>query len=421
MATLEATTDRAELTERIKSEAHAVGFDLVGVSTIGPATHPDDFRRWLAAGNYRPMDKLAQNVEIRTDPRVRHPWARSVIALAVRYDAQGVAEETDAGLAEQATVEPLAVPPMACDVPGIGPEDWTRRPPEARARAQAILKRSPALGAWPWIARYERGANYHRINDGRLHRFVARVRRLVEEPVQVQPVIEHDAFFERDLAYQGGLGWIGKNNLLIHPRDGSFFALTSIFTDLELEPDSLVADHCGSCTACLDACPTHALDGPYNIVIERCLSARSISIDGPVPEVYVDTQAGHLSGCDICQDVCPFNRKHGGSPDVIPPPPARWSEATILDLLACDEGERRLLFAGSLVGRIPLDMIKRNAALIAGRILRAARGNQARESLDLIATEVDPQDLPALRAAVESLLDAQTPTVRDAAAWALAQ
>jgi epoxyqueuosine reductase len=155
--------------------------------------------------------------------------------------------------------------------------------------------------------------------------------------------------------------------------------------------------------------------------LERCLSARSISIDGPVPEVYLDTQAGHLSGCDICQDVCPFNRKHGSPPDVIPPAPDRWSEATILDLLACDEATRHLLFGGSLVGRIPLDMIRRNAAPIAGRIFRVARGGSSRESLDLIAREVDPQDLPLLRAAVEPLLDAPTSSVRDAAAWALTQ
>jgi epoxyqueuosine reductase len=421
MATVQAPSGRGELTQRVKDEARAVGFDLVGVSTIGPATHPDEFRRWLDAGNHRPMDKLAQNVEIRTDPRVRHPWARSVIALAVRYDAQGVAEESEAGLAERARVEPLSVPPMACDVPGIGPMDWRRRDPAQRARARAILARSPGVGIWPWIARYERNANYHRINDGRLSLFAARLQRLVPEPVRVQPVVEHDAFFERDLGYQGGIGWIGKNNLLIHPRLGSFFVLTSLFTDLELAPDAMLPDFCGTCTACLDSCPTGALDGPYNLIVERCLSARSISIDGPVPALYVDPQAGHLSGCDICQDVCPYNRRHGGSPDSIPPAPERWSEATILDLLECDEQERHLLFAGSLVGRIPLDMIKRNAALIAGRIFWAARGEPWRESLDLIAREVDAQDRRALRAAVETLLDAPTPTVREAAAWALAQ
>src|SRR5512132_2669469 len=127
METLPVTIDRAGLTERVKAEARAVGFDLVGVSAISPATHPEVFRRWLAAGNHRPMDKLGQNVEVRTDPRIRHPWARSVIALAVRYDAQGVAEEGEAGLAELSAVDHIPVPSMACDVPGIGPQDWRRR------------------------------------------------------------------------------------------------------------------------------------------------------------------------------------------------------------------------------------------------------------------------------------------------------
>jgi len=135
----------------------------------------------------------------------------------------------------------------------------------------------------------------------------------------------------------------------------------AIFTDLELDPDTLVADHCGSCTAGLDACPTQALDGPYNMVIERCLIGSEHQHRRPVPEVYVDTQAGHLSGCDICQDVCPFNRKSGGSPDVIPPAPERWSEATILDLLACDERERQLLFAGSLLDA-PTPVVREAAA-----------------------------------------------------------
>jgi epoxyqueuosine reductase len=187
------------------------------------------------------------------------------------------------------------------------------RNPERQRRSRDLIARSPALGVWPWIARFERDANYHRINDGRLERFMSRLPALAGHPVRVQDVIEHSSFFERDLAFQAGLGWVGKNNLLINPQVGSFFVLTSVFTDLDLEPDAVVADHCLGCRACLDACPTGALDGAYNLRVEQCLSARSISIGGPVPETFVDVQAGHISGCDICQDACPFNRAHGGS------------------------------------------------------------------------------------------------------------
>ena len=105
------------------------------------------------------------------------------------------------------------------------------------------MARSPALGVGPWIARFERDANYHRINDGRLERFISRLSATVGHLVRVQEVIEHSTFFERDLAFQAGLGWVGKNNLLINPALGSFFVLTSVFTDLDLEPDAVVAVH----------------------------------------------------------------------------------------------------------------------------------------------------------------------------------
>ncbi len=409
---------RRDLTDRVKKAAHSVGFGLVGISRIGPATHSDKFQNWLAKGNHLPMAMLEQGLANRIDPRNRYPWACSVISLGRLYGVEGASEETPAGLAElnQVLQRPATPPIPACI---DDPDSWQNRDAAKRRLAQEIISRSPALGIWPWIARFERDANYHRINDGMLNRLAACLMQLTDPAPQVQTVIEHSSFFERDLGYQGGLGWIGKNNLLINPKLGSFFVLTSLFTDLKLEPDDQVADMCGTCTACLEACPTQALDGPHNIIVERCLSARSISIEGPVPSKYRETQAGHLSGCDICQDACPYNRKHGGSATGIGPAPARWQTATLFDLLECNEEERRLLFAGSLVARIGHSTLKRNVLLIAARILRIANGAPPNEAFDEIARQVDPVDLNPLRSAVEKHLTATDPAVQEAAIYAV--
>lgn len=419
MATSTVLTDRRQLTQQIKAIAREAGFDLVGVAPMGPATHGDAFRAWLAAGKHQPMTQLEAGVDVRTDPRVRHPWARTVIALGTLYGATGVSEETEAVRAELAVLprRPTTPPMPGCD--GVDPDGWRHRNPERQRRAREIIARSPALGVSPWIARFERDANYHRINDGRLERFISRLPALAGHPVRVQDVIEHSSFFERDLAFQAGLGWVGKNNLLINPQVGSFFVLTSVFTDLDLEPDAVVADHCLGCRACLDACPTGALDGAYNLRVEQCLSARSISIGGPVPETFVDVQAGHISGCDICQDACPFNRANGGSARAVGPAPDRWSTVTILDLMRCDDAERQVLFAGSLVARIPLETLHRNAILVGARILRVAAGGAPQEALDSIAAQVDPTDLPDLRAVIQAHLSVPSTAIREAAQYAL--
>jgi epoxyqueuosine reductase len=419
MATSLVLTDRRQLTHQVKAMAREAGFDLVGVAPMGPATHGDAFRAWLAAGKHQPMTQLAAGVDVRTDPRVRHPWARTVIALGTLYGATGVSEETEAVRAELAALPRRPTTPPMPDCDGVDPDGWRHRNPEHQRQSREIIARSPALGAWPWIARFERDANYHRINDGRLERFMSRLPTLTGHPVRVQDVIEHNTFFERDLAFQAGLGWVGKNNLLINPEMGSFFVLTSVFTDLDLEPDEVVTDHCLACRACLDACPTGALDGAYNLLVEQCLSARSISIGGPVPEAFVEVQAGHVSGCDICQDACPFNRPHGGSARETGLAPDRWSAVTILDLMGCDDAERQRLFAGSLVARIPMETLHRNAILVGARILRVAAGGAQQEALDSIAAQVDPADLPHLRVAIQAHLSAPSAAMREAAQYAL--
>ncbi len=184
-------------------------------------------------------------------------------------------------------------------------------------------------------------------------------------------------------------------------------------------PDAMLADHCLSCHACLDACPTGALDGPYNLVVDRRLSARSISIGGPVPETFIGVQAGHISGCDICQDVCPYNHHHGGSAEKIGPAPARWRDVIIVDLIRCEEADRQVLFVGSLVARIPLETLHRNAILVGARILRIASGAPQQEAFDQIAAQVVPEDWPDLRETIRGHLSSPSKAAREAAQYAL--
>src|SRR5712692_2586552 len=220
MTTSSVLTDRRQLAQQVKAVAREAGFDLVGVAPMAPATHGEAFRAWLAEGKHQPMTQLEAGVDVRTDPRTRHPWARTVIALGTLYGATGVSEETDAVRAELALLprRPTTPPMPGCD--GVDPDGWRHRDPEYQRQAREIMARSPVLGVWPWIARFERDANYHRINDGRLEGFISRLPATVGHPVRVQEVIEHGTFFERDLAFKAGQGRVGKNNLLINQEMG---------------------------------------------------------------------------------------------------------------------------------------------------------------------------------------------------------
>ena len=411
--------DPSSLSRRIKRAGLDSGFDLVGIATVAPATHAREFEAWYAAGNYKPMAHIVENVPVRLNPALRYPWARSVIALGHQYSEQGASEPTETAQQELAklTLRPHLPSKPGCD--DLNPEGWRIRDSLARESSRALIARSPALGVWPWIARYERNANYHRINDGNVERFINRLPAAVGRPVRTQEIVEHGTFFERDLAYQAGLGWFGKNNMIIHPKLGSFFVLTSVFVDLDLPPDPLIADHCGSCTLCLDACPTGALNGPRNMIVEKCLTARSVDIGGVVPDEFLDHLPGHLSGCDICQNACPFNSIARGTPDQIGPAPERWSAVTIIDLMRCDETERLTLMSGSLLARIMPDTLKRNAVLVGARILRVTSGAPRREDLDHIAAQIHPSDLPLLTEALREQMRSPYEAVRAAATHAL--
>jgi epoxyqueuosine reductase len=255
------------LTERVTALARALGFDLIGVAPAAPGGHAAFLRDWLARGYGGEMAWLARGVERREDPRVVLPGARSVIALALVYD------------------------------PGTRPE------PEGRAFR---------------VARYAGGDDYHDVLIDRVRALEAALAPLAQTPVRTRGYVDTGPVLERAFAADAGLGWIGKNTLLIHPRLGSYLFLAVVITDLALDPGAPEPDHCGTCRACLDACPTDAFPEPYVLDATRCLSYTTIELRGPIPERLRAAQGDWGFGCDVCQEVCPWNQR--GRREVPPDP-----------------------------------------------------------------------------------------------------
>ncbi|HEX9710293.1 MAG TPA: tRNA epoxyqueuosine(34) reductase QueG [Candidatus Thermoplasmatota archaeon] len=257
--------DRFE--DRLKARARELGFGLVGVAPAEASRHTAFFRAWLDAGRHGDMAYLARPdaVRRRADLDATLPGVRSVVMVGHEY--------------------------FAPDAP---------EPPEA----------DPSRGV---IARYARGRDYHRVVKKRLLVLLDWVREEAGRPVEGRAYVDTGPVLERELARRAGLGWFGKNTMLIHPRRGSWFFLGCLLLDLELESDGpIVKDHCGTCTRCLDACPTGALlgrdeDGAPVIDATRCISYLTIEHRGAIPEELRPLLGNRVFGCDICQEVCPFN------------------------------------------------------------------------------------------------------------------
>ena len=243
------------LSAAIKAEALALGFDKVGVARAGPADPERRLADWLARGFHGSMDYMAATAAERADPGLIVPGARSVVAVAVSY--------------------------------------WD---PDGEGAAGADAK----------IARYARGDDYHGILRKRLRRLRKFVLRLAPE-ARVKPAIDTSAVLEREWARRAGITWIGKSTMAIAQDLGTYTFLGTLITDLELEPDDPHADRCGTCTACLDACPTDAFAAPYQLDANRCITYWTVERRD---EFTDETPPSHgwLAGCDICQEVCPWNK-----------------------------------------------------------------------------------------------------------------
>jgi epoxyqueuosine reductase len=244
------------------------------------------------------------------------------------------------------------------------------------------------------VARYAAGPDYHRFLWDRLNLLADWL--AAAAPGSVSKAVADTApLLERDFARRAGLGWVGKNTMLIHPKRGSFFFLGALLTSVELPPDEpFTGSHCGTCTACLTACPTAAFPAPHVLDATRCISYLTIELRGPVPAELREPMGDWLWGCDVCQDVCPWNRKAGGPP-AFPHDPG-LARLDPIELLGLDEAAFRERFKKTALWRNRRPGLLRNAALVLGNV-------------------GDARSLPALERAAATEAD----PIREAALWAI--
>src|SRR5438132_5565766 len=296
------------LATRIKERAHALGFELAGIAAATPADGFDRLRAWLDQGFAGEMAYMDRYAEARRHPSSILPEVRSVVMVGMNYNP-GVSEKMGTGSGpsvenkEKFGNGPVPVP---------------------------IFSRGK-------IARYARGADYHDILRGRLKQLLAWIQQ--EAPnCRGRAVVDTAPLLERDFARRAGLGWFGKNTMLINKRLGSYFFLGALLLDLELPADPVHdTRHCGTCTACLDACPTQAFPAPGQLDSRRCISYLTIELRGPMPEDLRRPAGDWLFGCDVCQEVCPWNRKAPvtAEPDFAPRPDLEALD--LIELLSLSE------------------------------------------------------------------------------------
>jgi epoxyqueuosine reductase len=255
----------------------------------------------------------------------------------------------------------------------------------------------PVTGTGGRVAAYARGPDYHRYVWDRLNELSAWLDAEVPGTYS-HGVTDTAPLLERDFARRAGLGWVGKNTMLINTERGSFFFLAALLTTLELRPDTLhTTSHCGTCTACLEACPTQAFPEPGVLDARRCVSYLTIELRGPIPEELRPGVGDRLFGCDVCQDVCPWNRHAANGAAAFPNDP-RMATLDPVELLSLSEGEFRRRFRGTSLFRTRRSGLLRNAAIVLGNI----------------GTE---ENLRALQKAA----DDADPVIAEAARWAIGQ
>ncbi len=336
------------LAEWIKDAARRLGFDLVGISPVGDPSHAGSFAEWLRRGLHGEMAYMERTAGKRMHPGELLPWARSVVSVAMGYATPHPREET---------------------------------PGDLRG----------------WISRYAWGDDYHDALRRRLEALLASVQAMAPG-ARGRAYVDAGPVLERDAAARAGLGWIGKNTLLLHPERGSWFFLGELFLDRELEYDRPMRDRCGRCDLCLKACPTNAFVGPYILDARRCISYLTIELKGPIPRDLRPLVGTHIFGCDLCQDVCPYNAKNKATTaEPAFQPRAGLRAPELIPLLALTEGDFRRRFAGSPITRAKRRGLLRNVCVALGNLK-------------------DPRAVPAL---ARALREDPEPLVRAHAAWAL--
>jgi epoxyqueuosine reductase len=306
--------DPFQLAAQIKSQARQHGFDRVGIAPASPSHYRDYFRQWLDDGKAGTMTYLAARFDERTDPAVYLPGAKSVVCVAQDYFV------------------PLE--------PAVDPR------PQGR------------------VARYALGDEYHTFMKPRLHALADWIKQEFPQ-AQTRCAVDTAPVMEKELAARAGVGWIGKNTCLINEEIGSWLFLGEILTTLDLPHDLPAADRCGTCTRCIDACPTQAISAPYQLDAARCISYLTIEHRGDISAELAAQLGDWIYGCDICQEVCPWNRR---SPIALDPAlaPRFVGGAIALDEIgAWSAGDYQSRLRDSAMKRVKLPILQRNARLAA--------------------------------------------------------
>ncbi|MCA9279020.1 MAG: tRNA epoxyqueuosine(34) reductase QueG [Phycisphaeraceae bacterium] len=348
MSSSEHTTqhDREHLTQRVLEMCIDHGFALAGVSSLEPSEHINFYNNWIDSGKHGAMSYLARNVDLRLHPAYMIENARCAVVVADLY----------------------------------------------ANRQEPSLPLHSGAGR---VARYAQGRDYHKVIRKRLHA-ICDVLREAHTGHEHRAFVDTAPVLERELAQRAGLGWIGKHTLLIHPTLGSRYFLGGFFTTLDLvhtPQRKQIVDHCGSCTRCIDACPTDAIT-PYALDASRCISYLTIEQRNAIDGSLQAQLNGWLFGCDICMDVCPHNSPMGLGKSQIAPNDAYQSSRQSFDpfvVLAWSESDRVSALAGSSMTRASLGMLKRNAMLILATDQTTDRAKFVKTLQQLAASEDEPE------------------------------
>jgi len=340
----------------IKQRAAGLGFDLCGIAPASDFPELSFLSDWIARGYAGEMDYMEKSADVRADIRRFLPSARSVIVMGTIYNTDQGSGNRDQGSGRDA------------------------------------IK----------VARYARGQDYHKVIEDRLFELIEWMTATAAGPFEAAHFVDKHQVQERVYAHHAGVGWIGKNSCVINPELGSWMFLSGIATSLELQADAPALDQCGSCTLCIDACPTGAIVDAREVDATKCISYLTIETEGEIPEKQRSQIGQHAWGCDICQDVCPWNLAASVTRDPVWQGPQRHG-LSASELWERSDDELHAMIRGSAMTYVPLSRLRRNLATIIGN------------SGDASLTAVLDRPGHGVKNAARSTL---TPAVEDAVAWA---